>query len=128
MPKYYDPDNTPDAIDWLQLDGQSRISQAEKYHKKSGISLPNVNAHAIFHVFVENQIAQGEEAIIRAMVRLASQGLTRHDCIHAVGWVLAKHVHEQMTTDIPDIASSVNARYFAEVERLQADQWLSLFK
>lgn len=128
MPKYYDPDHAPDTIEWLQLDEGSRISQAEKYHKKNGIRLPNVTAHATCHVIVENQIAEGDEAVIRAMVRLERQGLTRHDCIHAVGWVLAQHVHEQMTTENPDIKSTVNARYHADVERLQADEWLALFK
>jgi hypothetical protein len=128
MPKYYNPNCVPDASEWLQLDEQSRIFQVEKFHKKSGICLPNAKAHAAFHVVVENQIAQGEEVVIRAILRLERQGLTRHDCIHAACWVLAQHVHEQMTTETPDIASALNERYFAEVERLQADQWLALFK
>ena len=126
MPSYYDPNRSPDPREWLLLDEQSRISQAEKYHKKSGIRLPNTKAHATFHAIVENQIALGEEAVVRALERLKVQGLDRHDSIHAIAWVLSQHLHELMTKDTEDTKEVVNARYFAAVERLNAQDWRKL--
>ena len=125
MPNYYDPNVNPDRELWLLLDEQDRISQAEKYHRKRGIRLPNITAHATFHAIVENQIAEGEESVIRAMDRLQKQGLNRHDSIHAIAWVLSQHLFEQMKTDEPDTKDTVNARYVAAVERLNADDWRS---
>jgi hypothetical protein len=126
MPSFYDPNRSPDPQEWLRLDEQSRISQAEKYHKKGGIRLPNTRAHATFHVIVENQIAQSEEAVVRALERLKTQGLNRHDSIHAIAWVLSQHLYELMTEDNDDTKEVVNARYFAAVERLNAQDWQEL--
>ena len=126
MPSYYDPNRSPDPQEWLRLDEQSRIAQAEKYHKKNRIRLPNTKAHATFHAIVENQIAEGEEAAVRALERMKTQGLSRHDSIHAIAWVLSQHLYELMTEDNEDAKEVVNARYFAAVERLNAQDWRNL--
>jgi hypothetical protein len=126
MPRFYDPNQSPDPEEWLQLDEQTRIAQAEKYHKKSGIRLPNTKAHATFHAIVENQIALNEEAVIRAVERLKQQGLNRHEIIHAIAWVLSQHLFDLMKEDNEDTKEVVNARYFAEVERLNAGDWRKL--
>ena len=123
MPRFYDPNNSPDPEEWLRLDEQARISQAEKYHKKAGIRLPNTRAHATFHSIVENQIAQKEAAVVRSMERLSKQGLTRHDSIHAIAWVLSQHLFELMKEDNQDSKEVVNSHYFAAVERLNAETW-----
>ena len=123
MTNYYDPHVSPDAEEWLLLDEQDRILQAEKYHKKRGIRLPNTKVHATFHVIVVNQIAEGLVSVVRAMDRLARQGLDRHDAIHAVAWVLSQHVYEQMNAEQPDDKDAGNARYAAAVERLTAEDW-----
>ena len=123
MSIYYDPTVSPDRDLWLLLDEQERILQAEKYHKKRGIRLPNTTAHAAFHVIVENQIAEGDDSVVRAMDRLKKQGLDRHDSIHAIAWVLSQHLFEQMKTESPDAKDIVNARYVAAVERLNAEDW-----
>ena len=123
MSNYYDPTASPDRDLWLLLDEQERILQAEKYHKKRGIRLPNTTAHATFHVIVENQIAEGEDSVVRAMDRLKKQGLDRHDSIHAIAWVLSQHLFEQMKTESQDTKDIVNARYVAAVERLNAEDW-----
>jgi hypothetical protein len=44
----YDPDQTPNAQEWLALDAQERISLAEKYHRAARSKLPNVTVHAVF--------------------------------------------------------------------------------
>ena len=123
MSNYYDPTVSPDRDLWLLLNEQERILQAEKYHKKRGIRLPNTTAHAAFHVIVENQIAEGDDSVVRAMDRLKKQGLDRHDSIHAIAWVLSQHLFEQMKTQRRDAKDIVNARYVAAVERLNAEDW-----
>ena len=125
MPRYYDPNHAPDPQDWLALGEDVRIAQAEVFHKKRRIRVPGLKAHATFHAIVENQIAEGMDAVLRAVPRLIAQGLSRHDAIHAIGWVLAQHLHELMTRDQPDAPGVANARYAAEVERLQAQDWLN---
>ena len=121
----YEPESTPDPELWLSLDEQERIGLVEKYHLAARIELPNVTAHAVFHAIVENQIAQGLEAVQRAMVRLAKQGLSRHDAVHAVAWVLSQHFYEIMNAKTQDPAAVTQARYDAAVERLDAAMWLA---
>ena len=125
MPKFYDPMTKPVPQDWLELDEGDRISQAEKYHKKNRIRLPNTQAHALFHVIVENQIAEDQEAVVRAMQRLSDQGLDRHESLHAVAWVLSQHIYEQMTAAEVDQSRTINAEYISAIERLNLKDWLA---
>ena len=125
VPRYYDPNQAPDPQAWLALDEGVRIAQAEVFHKKRRIRMPGPKAHATFHAVVENQIAEDIATVVRAVPRLMAQGLSRHDAIHAIGWVLAQHVHELMTSSQPGAPGVANARCAAEVERLQAQDWLS---
>lgn len=90
----YNPDTPPRPGEWLALDEQARIRLAEDYHRKARIKLPNAKAHAAFHAIVENQIALGLPSVLRAMERLAGQGLSRHDAIHAVCTVLGMRLAE----------------------------------
>jgi hypothetical protein len=119
----YDPERAPDPQAWLALDEQLRIRLAEKFHRKARVELPSIKAHAAIHAMVENQVALAHPPVVRAMQRLAQQGLSRHDCIHAVGWVLAQNFHEVMSNASSDSASTVQARYDAAVERLTAAGW-----
>ena len=119
----YDPEHTPDPHEWLALEEQLRIALAEKFHRISRIELPNVKAHAVFHAIIENQIAMQHPPVLRAMERLARQGLSRHDCLHAISWVLSHHFHELMTTDSGAPVAAVQERYDAAVERLTANGW-----
>ena len=121
--KLYDPKVTPNATEWLALDEGERIRLAEVHHRIARVKLPNLMAHAVFHAIVENQIAEGLEPVIRAMNRLADEGLSRHDALHAIGSVLAEHLHETMTAKHQDDPSTGQARYDAAVERLSAKEW-----
>ena len=114
----YEPERMPDAVEWLALDEQERIFLVEEYHRKAQIKLPDIKIHATIQAVVENQIAEGHEPVIRAMSRLTSSGLSRHDALHAVGSVLAEHLFELFKGD----ATSTNpmASYDAAVERLTA--------
>ena len=96
--KRYDPEIPPNPEEWLQLDEAERLLVVERYHRDARIPLPKSarHVHAVFHVSVENQLAANDEPIIRALSRLRAEGLSRHDAIHAIGSVVAAHVHDVM--------------------------------
>jgi hypothetical protein len=121
----YDPSQTPDTEEWLLLDEHERIGLVEAFHKTAKIKLPNAKAHAVFHTVVENQIAEEMESVVRAMTRLQKQGLSRHDCVHAIGWVLTQHFYELSASREPPDPAAFQAQYNAAIERLNADDWLA---
>jgi hypothetical protein len=118
----YDPNHAPNPEQWLALDEQERILLVEKQHRAARIKLPNAKGHAIFHAIVENQIAEGLDSVVRAMTRLAGQGLSRHEAIHAITSVLAGQIHGLLGGEIDEAHST--AVYNAAVERLTAKDWL----
>jgi len=61
--KQYDPERPPNPVKWLALDEQERILLAESHHVAARIKLPITKVHAVFHVIVENQIADGPEPL-----------------------------------------------------------------
>ena len=120
----YDPEEEPDRHAWLQAPERDRILAVERWHTLAKLSLPRETAHAVFHVIVENQLAEGLESVSRAIPRLMAEGLSRHDAIHAVGWVLASYIHEMLLApQATNQRDSVQARYDADVERLTAQAW-----
>lgn len=121
--RQYDPELPPNPLEWLALDEQERIQLAEAHHLAARVKLPNTKIHAVFHVIVENQIAEGLESVVRAMERLMTDGLSRHDALHAIGSVLAEHLFEASKTKDKDFANSAQAHYDAAVERLSAKSW-----
>jgi uncharacterized protein DUF1841 len=119
----YNPDGSPNATDWLASDEGERATLVSDYHRRKRISLPNPDLHAVIHVVVENQLALGEAVVVATLDRLMTEGLTRHDAIHAIGSVLAEHLYELMR----DPAGSENAPYAAYLEQLKklsAKEWL----
>jgi hypothetical protein len=56
-------------------------------------------------VIVENQIAEGYEPTVRAIVRLTAGGLDRHEAVHAIGSIIS-----------------------AGIERITAKAWREKFK
>jgi hypothetical protein len=119
----YDPDQAPNAADWLALDEQLRIEYAREYHRLARIKLPNLEAHAIFHAIVENQLAENLDSVVRAMARLRAGGLSRHDAVHAIGSVVVVHIHDLLNAKADSTSS--RAIYYAAIERLTAKSWLS---
>ena len=118
---HYDPDHAPNPEQWLALDEQERVYLAEEHHRVAHIKLPNLTAHAIFHVIVENQLAENLESVVRAMTRLTAGGLARHEAIHAIAAVLAEHIHDLFNAKVNEKHSA--AIYNAAVERLTARSW-----
>jgi hypothetical protein len=117
----YNPNVTPDFEVWNALDEAERVLIVERYHKRKHIHIPNQTAHAIFHVIVENQIAMGDELnVARTLRRLMSEGLNRHEALHAVGSVFAEHMHSMLSGEPTDFNES---KYSSDLDDLTAKKW-----
>jgi hypothetical protein len=117
----YDPD-TPSPSDWLATDEGERIELVSSYHRGRQIQLPDAQLHAVIHVVVENQLALGEPVVAEALARLQSEGLSRHDALHAIGSVLAPHLYELMQ-DSTDASSDPYRRYLERLSTFTAKEW-----
>ena len=123
---HYNPDSAPDAREWLALPELERIRLAQNYHVSARIKVPSMKAHAAAHVAVENQIASGYGPSKRAVSRLLSEGLSRHEAVHAIGSVVAQFIYELNKTQAPEQQSSFQSRMGEAIEALHAEQWLAL--
>jgi hypothetical protein len=120
----YDPDTSLNPADWLETDEGDRIEMVSSYHRLKKVRLPNARLHAVIHVVVENQLALGEEVVVKTLVRLQTEGLGRHDALHAIGSVLAADVYDLMHEDA-ESTEAVYARYLEGLQKLTAKQWLA---
>jgi len=120
MPKY-DPLKTPDAEWWLALDEDERNILVVDYLRRARAKMPNVRAHAIFHAIVETQAAMGnEQSVAATLARLQSEGLDRHEAVHAIGSVLAGQFHGVMSGAL---SGDLNRAYASALEKLNANSW-----
>jgi hypothetical protein len=120
----YDPFAPPDPGEWTSIDEQERIHLVENYHRRARIRLPNAKVHAVIHVVIENQIALGDEIPVkRTLERLMSEGLDRHDAIHAVGSLVLGHLSDLLAQPEAKMGSDANTAYYAELEQLTAKKW-----
>jgi Domain of unknown function (DUF1841) len=122
MVNSYDPDRSSPAADWLGTDEGERLELVASYHRRNKIRLPNAQLHAVLHVIVENQLALGEEAVRNTLGRLQSEGLSRHDAVHAIGSVLAEDLYELMRENT-DATGNTYRRYLDRLGTLTADRW-----
>jgi hypothetical protein len=121
--KHYDPLKPPDPEQWRSLDEQTQLQLVQDYHRRARIRLPRATLHAVIHVVVENQILLGDETPVRRTVqRLISEGLDRHESIHAVGSVLAGHINDLLRGSDP--GAEPNRSYYAALDDLTAEDWL----
>ena len=120
----YDPNTSPAASRWLDVDEGERIELVAAYHRRHKIRLPNAQLHAVIHVVVENQAALGEEGVVATLARLQAEGLTRHDALHAIGSVLAEDLYELMRESDADTKETY-ARYLERLDKLTAQSWRS---
>jgi hypothetical protein len=120
----YDPHKITDPQAWNELDEAERMLLVEQYHKRKRSRLPNRRFHAIIHVAVENQVSMGDElTVAETLDRLISEGLDRHDAIHAIGSVLAEHLHGVMGGKTRDLTHS---QYFAGLKDMTAAKWRAM--
>ena len=120
----YDPLIPPEPEHWSALDEQEQIDLVADYHRRARLRAPNAKMHAVIHVVVERQFALGDETPVRRTVqRLMFEGLDRHEAIHAVGSVLAGHIHDLMRRDELKAGEDPNIAYFAALATLTAEEW-----
>lgn len=120
--KAYNPEQAPERDEWLALGEVDRIELVAAYHKRTREKLPNLRLHAAFHAVVENQLAEGIEAVRETLERLMSEGLDRHEGIHAIGSVLAEHLSNLMRNG-PKKGTDTNEPYFRRLRSLTASTW-----
>jgi len=121
--KSYNPEQAPDRDEWLALGEAERIELVAAYHGRTRERLPNLRLHAAFHAVVENQLAEGIEAVEETLARLIGEGLDRHSGIHAIGSVLAEHLSNLMRNE-PKKGTDTNEPYFRRLRSLTASSWV----
>ena len=119
----YDPDRVP-SREWFLLDEQERLQSVQRYHERVKADLPNPTLHAIIHAVIEDQLAGGVAPVVTAFERLTSEGLDRHDAIHAIGSVLAEHMLNLMNG--VQAPGEPNQPYYDGLKELKASAWRQL--
>lgn len=119
----YNPSKTLNHREWLALDEGERLYLVKEFHQSHGEFGASVNAHAAIHAAVETQIALDTPSVRAALGRLRGQGLSRHDAVHAIGSVLAEHMHELLTSGQP-ATEEANERYYQRLSKFNAEDWL----
>jgi hypothetical protein len=121
----YNPEHAPVGNEWLEIDEDERLMLVEQYHRDARIRLPKSarRVHATMHTIVENQLALNDEPVVKALDRLMREGLTRHDALHAIGYLVSEQIYDILKhNETPDASK---ARYYTAIERLTAAAWLS---
>ena len=90
----YDANRPPDPS-WQSSGPADKLRQVTAFHAAQRLAVGPLKSHAALHVVVEDLIARGDGPVVRAMARLQQQGSTRHEAVHGVGEVLARHRHTQ---------------------------------
>jgi hypothetical protein len=121
----YDPDAAPDPEKWRALEETQRLDAVSAHHRRMRVKVPKADIHAAIHVIVENQLAEGFDLAADALDRLRTEGLDRHEAIHAIGSVLIGHVQSLMKegASTPD----PNGLYGKALRTLTARRWMEAF-
>ena len=85
------------------------------------MSVPMIHPTAVIHPSA--QIAEGVESTCRTVERLCSEGLTRHDAIHAVGSVVAQFTYDAMHSGTVSSPEDAQRDLNAKIEALSAREW-----
>jgi len=121
---HYDADYKPLAKAWLAVDEDDRVAAIDQHHEglegvlHDGHHPPHL--HARMHLVVENQAAEGLEAVVRTLDRLTGEGVRRHAAVHMIIGVLTETF----------AAMAVNQEPFDEVaygeklDALDAGSWI----
>lgn len=118
----YDPEKDPTPSIWLALDDELKTSMVTAYHERQRIKLPRLKVHAAIHTIVENQIALGDEHVAKStLARLMAGGLSRHDAVHAIGWVFFALANDA----VKHLRPMDSAVYTSELHSLTAEKWLA---
>ena len=119
----YDPNLNIDPMKWGSLDDDQKLQLVEEYHEQFDPDLPDLALHSVLHTIVENQIALGDETpAAAALARVESEGLDRHDAVHAIASVLVSYLHEMLGASD---TKNHNDQYFEALTKLTAESWHS---
>lgn len=117
----YDPETGPDPAEWNSAGEDEKSLAVEHYHRRRRIRLPNARVHAVVHAVVENQIAMGDAYVAKSVLeRLLSEGLTRHETIHAMGTVVSEIMFGALKGTM---ASDLNLECRERLLKLTAKSW-----
>lgn len=126
-PVGYDADE-PLPANWLTRPDEARLKQVLAYHRRTlppGKRPPNEESHARLHVLVEDMNAAHEPAAVsRAMERLLADGLKRHDAVHAVAFLLTRHLDEEQR--LPEEAREACEIELSQLTRARFEQLIGL--
>ena len=120
----YNPGKNPKPREWLALSEITRLDLISQFHEDHGEFGESMEAHAGIHAVVETQLAMNVPNARSALGRLRKSGLTRHDAIHAIGTVLAEHMHE-LTTNQDVSPDEANSRYYERLRTFTREDWFS---
>lgn len=118
----YNPESLSTSTGWLSIDELERLDLVIDFHKRHKIKLPNVRLHSLIHVMVENQLTEDIKEVKDKMTELLSDGLSRHDAIHAIGSVLSTFFYEIFKGG--KSSSDPNREYLEKLATLNANKWL----
>jgi hypothetical protein len=117
----YDPLVAPDPAEWLALGEGEQLPAVLGAHKRAGIEEDAFHMHGVIHATIETQLAQGHARACAALRRLRKEGLDRHDAVHALGTVLAAHIHRALKGQAFDADA-----YNRGLDELTAESWLRI--
>jgi hypothetical protein len=121
----YDPDKEQNDAQWLALTESERIDLATEAHRMVRLDADARILHSALHVAVETQLAMREPASVpQAMERLLSQGLSRHEAVHAIASVLARQL-QAAAGSAASPSTSLPMAYDEAVSMLDGNQWLA---
>lgn len=120
----YAPDIAPSPEEWLALPEEERLRLVERYHAAAGIEIPKARLHTAIHTIIETQLADPVPDVVDAMARLRSEGLDRHEALHAIGSVLLQHLVQLHNGELAG-SGDPNAEYYAALRTLSAKAWLA---
>lgn len=89
----YDENHALPPAEWLALDEAERVALVMASHERTKSPVgQSPEAHAAIHVAVEDRLAAGEPALVRAYERFTTAGIVRHVTVHALSSVVARHM------------------------------------
>ena len=117
----YNPLKQPVPEEWLAIDEQERISLVRDFHDTLD-EMPEdaLSLHTMFHVIVENQIAQKVEFIPEAIAKLIRQGLDRHDAVHAIASIVCEDIFDLVNGNKQEFSVK---QYRRKLEKITAKRW-----
>jgi hypothetical protein len=122
----YDPNIEVDVAAWKGLEERERLSRVAKYHNatlKKAHMPPSMQRHAAMHVIVESQIADAAPAEAKsALERLRGEGMSRHNAVHAIGWLATEHMRRAMAKQRP----VDDKAYAKDLTTLTGHNWLKM--